>query len=86
MQEQISLQLDIIQSKQNTVVVQQVIIFQLYYSDTSLNTLSCRAPLGCDKYMMDIEGKITSYNFYRNAGTTQAANAQNSGVELGLQR
>merc|ERR1712165_6005 len=45
-----------------------------------------RAPLGCDKYMMDIEGKITSYNFYRNSGTTQAANAQNSGVELGLQR
>merc|ERR1711981_345515 len=45
-----------------------------------------RAPLGCDKYMMEIEGKITSYNFYKTTGTTQAANAQNSGIELALQR
>merc|ERR1712038_87022 len=47
---------------------------------------SYRAPLGCDKYMTDIEGKVTSYNFHKNTGTTQAANAQNTGVELATQR
>merc|ERR1711981_29762 len=47
---------------------------------------SYRAPLGCDKYMTDTDGKITSYNFVKTTGTTQAANAQNSGVELVLQR
>merc|ERR1712038_1724166 len=45
-----------------------------------------RAPLGCDKWMTDIEGKITNYNFRKTSGTTQAANAQNSGIELATQR
>jgi hypothetical protein len=41
-----------------------------------------RAPLGCDRYMTDIQGKITGWNFYKVSGSTPAAGAQNTGIEL----
>jgi len=48
-----------------------------------------RAPAGCDRYMMTDTGKITSFNFYKVSGSTQAAQTssagQNTGIELMLQ-
>jgi len=41
-----------------------------------------RAPLGCDRYLTDIQGKITGWNFYKVSGSTAAAGAQNTGIEL----
>lgn len=48
-----------------------------------------RAPAGCDRYLMTDTGKITSLNFYKVSGSTQAAQTssagQNTGIELMLQ-
>merc|ERR1712223_1960443 len=48
-----------------------------------------RAPAGCDRYMMTDTGKISSFNFYKVSGSTQAAQTssagQNTGIELMLQ-
>jgi len=41
-----------------------------------------RAPEGCDRYLTDIQGKITGWNFYKVSGSTAAAGAQNTGIEL----
>jgi len=41
-----------------------------------------RAPAGCDRYLTDIQGKITGWNFYKVASSTAAAGAQNTGIEL----
>lgn len=45
-----------------------------------------RAPPGCDRYVMDDTGKITSFNFYKVSGSTPAAQTttagQNTGIEL----
>merc|ERR1712141_520675 len=50
---------------------------------------SYRAPAGCDRYLMTDTGKITSLNFYKVSGSTQAAQTssagQNTGIELMLQ-
>ena len=55
-----------------------MIVFDLFY----------RAPLGCDRYMMEDYGKIISYNFRRTATGTSGAilTNSNSGIELALQR
>lgn len=46
-----------------------------------------RAPNGCQRYFMEDYGKIISYNFYMVTGAPARANpAQNSGIELPLQR
>jgi len=44
-----------------------------------------RAPHGCQRYFMSDYGKIISLNFYKVSGSTPAANAQNSGIELSNQ-
>merc|ERR1712141_863102 len=48
-----------------------------------------RAPAGCDRYLMTDTGKITSLNFYKVSGSTQAAQTssagQNTGIELMVQ-
>jgi len=44
-----------------------------------------RAPNGCHRWFTTTYGKITSLNFYKVSGSTPAANAQNSGIELASQ-
>merc|ERR1712110_38187 len=46
---------------------------------------SYRAPSGCHRYLTTVTGKITSLNFFKVSGSTPAANAQNSGLELANQ-
>ena len=43
-----------------------------------------RAPPGCQRYMMETSGKIISMNFYKVTGSTYAAGAQNTGIDLGV--
>ena len=45
-----------------------------------------RAPPGCQRYMTEPYGKIISYNYGEVTGATKAANAQNAGVELQVQK
>lgn len=60
--------------------------------DVKISQIECfatyRAPLGCDRYMMEDYGKIISYNFRRTTGGTNGAilTNSNSGIELALQR
>jgi len=56
--------------------------------DVKISQIEChatyRAPAGCQRYMMETSGKIISMNFYKVTGSTYAANAQNSGIDLGV--
>lgn len=58
--------------------------------DIKVSQIPCyanyRAPAGCQRYLMTNSGTILSLNFAKSSGTTQAANAQNSGIELASQR
>merc|ERR1712045_284089 len=56
--------------------------------DVKISQIEChatyRAPAGCQRYMMETSGTIISMNFYKVTGSTYAANAQNSGIDLGV--
>jgi len=56
--------------------------------DIKVSQIEChatyRAPAGCQRYMMETSGKIISMNFYKVTGSTYAANAQNTGIDLGV--
>lgn len=60
--------------------------------DIKVSQIECfasyRAPQGCDRYFMTDSGKITSFNFFRRAGTTPGATGfeSNTGLELAMQR
>jgi len=54
--------------------------------DIKVSQIEChatfRAPPGCQRYFMEPHDKITSMNFNKVAGSTKAANAQNTGVDI----
>jgi len=54
--------------------------------DVKISQIEChatyRAPAGCQRYMMETSGTIISMNFYKVTGSTLAANAQNSGIDI----
>jgi len=54
--------------------------------DIKVSQIEChatyRAPAGCQRYFMEPSGKIISMNFYKVAGSTAAANAQNTGLDI----
>merc|ERR1712223_216037 len=56
--------------------------------DIKVSQIEChatyRAPSGCQRYIMEQSGKIISMNFYKVTGSTYAANAQNTGIDLGV--
>jgi len=56
--------------------------------DVKISQIEChatyRAPAGCQRYMMETSGKIISMNFYKVTGSTYAAGAQNTGIDLGV--
>jgi len=55
--------------------------------DIKVSQIEChatyKAPWGCQRYMMENSGKIISMNFEKVTGSTAAANAQNSGLDIG---
>merc|ERR1712223_2016799 len=56
--------------------------------DIKVSQIEChatyRAPSGCQRYIMEQSGKIISMNFYKVTGSTYAAGAQNTGIDLGV--
>merc|ERR1719288_216804 len=56
--------------------------------DIKVSQIEChatyRAPSGCQRYIMEQSGKIISMNFYKVTGSTYSANAQNTGIDLGV--
>jgi len=54
--------------------------------DIKVSQIEChatyRAPPGCQRYFMGSSGKIISMNFYKVSGSTAAANAQNTGLDI----
>merc|ERR1719511_527199 len=56
--------------------------------DIKVSQIEChatyRAPPGCVRYYTEPSGKIISYNYGEVTGATKAANAQNTGIDLGV--
>merc|ERR1712223_769801 len=54
--------------------------------DIKVSQIEChatyRAPPGCQRYFMESSGKIISMNFYKVTGSTYAAGAQNTGLDI----
>jgi len=54
--------------------------------DIKVSQIEChatyRAPPGCQRYFMGSNGKIISMNFFKVSGSTAAAGAQNTGLDI----